>query len=172
MGRSRGVIRIRRPGARAFARLRGTLVVPVGSDVDARRGTVLLRSALRSGRVQQARFRGAIFRVRQSAAGDGTTDIVLARRRPATARAGGAVAAGLPARRRPPPSLWAHDSHGRYRTFGANSVTTVRGTTWRTTERRHGTLTQVTAGAVSVRDLHRRVTVVVRAGRRYLARAA
>jgi hypothetical protein len=73
--------------------------------------------------------------------------------------------------RRRPPSLWAHDSHGRYRTFGRNSVASVRGTTWRTTERRDGTLTGVTAGSVSVRDLRRHVTVVVRAGHRYLARA-
>ena len=72
--------------------------------------------------------------------------------------------------RRKPPSLWAHDSHGRYRTFGRNSVASVRGTTWRTTERHDGTLTQVSAGSVSVRDLHRRRTVIVRAGRRYLAR--
>ena len=55
--------------------------------------------------------------------------------------------------------------------FGRNSIATVRGTTWRTTERADGTVTQVIAGAVSVRDLRRHRSILVRAGHRYLARA-
>jgi hypothetical protein len=47
----------------------------------------------------------------------------------------------------------------------------VRGTIWLTKERCDGTLTQVTRGVVSVRDLTARKTVTVRAGRSYLARA-
>ena len=164
-----GTIRVRRPGARAFTRVRGTLVTPVGSEIDARAGTAVLTSALDDGRVQKASFRGTYFKVRQRRGAGGLTDIVLTARLHRSARAGGARAAG--ATRRTPPSLWAHDRHGRYRTFGANSVASVRGTTWRTTERRAGTLTEVTSGSVSVRDLRRRRTVLVRAGHRYLARA-
>jgi ferric-dicitrate binding protein FerR (iron transport regulator) len=67
-------------------------------------------------------------------------------------------------------SLWARDNHGRFRTHGANSVATARGTAWLTQDRCDGTRTRVTRGAVAVRDLARHRTVVVRAGHAYLAR--
>jgi hypothetical protein len=47
----------------------------------------------------------------------------------------------------------------------------VRGTVWTTTDRCDGTLTTVRKGRVTVRDFRRRRSVVVRAGRSYLARA-
>jgi hypothetical protein len=49
-------------------------------------------------------------------------------------------------------------------------VATVRGTRWYTEDRCGGTLTRVTQGAVAVRDLRRKRTVLVRAGHSYLAR--
>ncbi len=67
-------------------------------------------------------------------------------------------------------TLWAHDNHGRFSSRGHNSVATVRGTWWGTTETCAGTLTTVRQGLVSVRPRHGR-TVLVRAGHRYLARA-
>ncbi|MDP9345044.1 MAG: hypothetical protein M3P44_04880, partial [Actinomycetota bacterium] len=168
-----GTTRIRRPGSHTFKIVRRALKAPVGSEFDTRRGSLVLTSALPGGRVQQARFGGATFKVRQSRGGRGMTDIILTGDAPAASagRAGGVMAAAVPTRKKPP-SLWAHDSHGRYRTFGRNSVATVRGTTWRTTELATGTLTQVTSGAVSVRDLRGGVSVMVRAGGRYLARGA
>jgi hypothetical protein len=48
-------------------------------------------------------------------------------------------------------------------------VATVRGTYWETVDRCNGTLTVVRKGAVSVRDIHRRRTVLVRAGHSYFA---
>jgi hypothetical protein len=66
-------------------------------------------------------------------------------------------------------SLWG-SGKGRFRTKGKYSAATVRGTTWLTQERCDGTLTRVRSGTVSVRDLKRRKTVTVRAGRSYLAR--
>ena len=164
---SSGVIRVRRPGQRTFRVVSDGAVQPTGTEIDARRGTALLTTALGGGRVQHASFRGTYFKVRQSRGRRGLTDIVLTTG--AAARTGAARAAAVT--RRKPPSLWAHDSHGRYRTFGRNSIATVRGTTWRTTERADGTLTQVIAGAVSVRDLRRHRSTLVRAGHRYLARA-
>ena len=47
---------------------------------------------------------------------------------------------------------------------------TVRGTRWLTLDRCDGTLTRVTEGAVAVRDRRRGRTVLVEAGRSYLAR--
>ncbi len=67
------------------------------------------------------------------------------------------------------PALWAKDNHGQYSTRGQNSVATVRGTYWETINRCDGTLTVVKQGLVSVRDLHRHRTVLVRSGHSYLA---
>ena len=60
---------------------------------------------------------------------------------------------------------------GRFRTRGRYSSATVRGTTWTTTDRCDGTLTAVSSGRVVVRDFRRKRNVLVRAGKRYLARA-
>jgi len=64
--------------------------------------------------------------------------------------------------------LWGRDNGGRFRTHGRDSVATVRGTRWLTLDRCDGTLSRVTEGAVAVR--HRGRTVLVKAGRSYLAR--
>jgi hypothetical protein len=48
-------------------------------------------------------------------------------------------------------------------------VATVRGTSWYTEDRCDGTLTRVSQGSVSVRDLVNDRTVIVRAGHSYLA---
>jgi hypothetical protein len=75
-----------------------------------------------------------------------------------------------PAKKKPV-ALWGRDDHGAYQTHGRTSVATVRGTKWVTVETCAGTRTRVTEGAVAVRDLHRKRTVIVRAGHSYLARA-
>ncbi len=59
----------------------------------------------------------------------------------------------------------------RYRTQGRYSAATVRGTDWTVTDRCDGTLTTVRRGTVAVRDFRRRRTILVRAGKSYLARA-
>ena len=60
---------------------------------------------------------------------------------------------------------------GRFRTRGRYSAATVRGTTWSVTDRCDGTLTKVTKGKVAVRDFRRKKTIIVKAGKSYLARA-
>ena len=60
---------------------------------------------------------------------------------------------------------------GRFRTRGRYSSATVRGTTWTIADRCDGTLTSVRSGTVAVRDFRRRRTIIVRAGKAYLARA-
>ena len=116
--------------------------VPSGAVVDARKGTVVLRSAVDSdGRVQSATIRGAIFQVRQSPKANGVTDLVMRGGRPKGCPATGlgaashaAVARATPSKKsKPRPgALWARDNHGRFRTRGRNSVATVRGTRWST----------------------------------------
>ncbi len=46
----------------------------------------------------------------------------------------------------------------------------VRGTKWTTTDRCDGTLTTVTRGKVAVRDFRRKKTIIVKAGKSYLAK--
>jgi hypothetical protein len=165
-----GTVLVRVPGATRSAALSGSVSAPVGSVIDTRAGAVKLRTALPGGHTQTGTFHGGLFEVRQPAGGHGMTELVL-RGAPPTCPAGGVRAAAV-ARKRPPRVLWGHDRHGRFRTRASNSVITVRGTTWYVADRCDGTLTRVTSGSVSVRDLRRHRTVVVRAGQRYLARPA
>ena len=185
-----------RAGARAaqaptgFTPLRGAEVIPIGSEVHAVRGRLAITSvqsttaAGRTLRTQRAEFYEGIFQLRQRRARRPTTDIVLrspdfarlcGRRTGARASSGAprGVAVAAQARRRSSrrvARLWGN-GRGRFRTIRRRSAATVRGTVWLTEERCDGTLTRVTRGVVSVRDLGTRRTVTLRAGRSYLARA-
>ena len=173
-----GGVRVRLPGASVSQLLPRTARIPFGSVVDTRAGTIGITTELTGGATQTASFHGGIFTLRQSSGLAGLIDIVL--RTPSRARCtappaprGGARGAAL--NQLPPRELsrlWGADRGGRYRTHGANSVATVRGTKWLTVERCDGTLTKVSEGSVSVfdRSLGRRRTV--RAGGAYLARRA
>jgi hypothetical protein len=170
-----GTVKVKVPGQAGFADLAAGGSVPVGALVDTRAGSVRLTSALGRGRTQAGTFHGGMFQVRQTATGKGMTDLVLrggnfslCPRRSSPARGRAAAVA----RRRPPVRrLWGRDRGGRFRTHGRNSVATVRGTRWVTTDTCAGTRTTVTEGAVAVRDTRRHRTVVVRKGHSYLARA-
>jgi hypothetical protein len=169
-----GVVKVQAPGGSGFTALTAGSSVPVGAVVDTRAGTVQLTSAVSGGKTQDGTFRGALFQVRQSAKGTGMTDLVLRGGNfsvcPRASRARGRAAAVQRRRKPPVRRLWGSDKGGRFRTHGRNSVATVRGTRWVTTDTCAGTRTTVTEGAVSVRDLNRRKTVLVRAGKSYLAR--
>ena len=170
-GTASGTVGVKSPGASGWATLAGNAPVPVGSIVDARRGTVQLVTALPDGTTQAGSFHGAMFQVRQPRSGHGMTELVLhggsfAACGSSAQHAGAAHAAG---RSRVVRRLWGSDHHGRFRTRGSNSIATVRGTSWVTTDRCDGTLTSVSRGSVSVRDLHAKRTVLVRAGHSYLA---
>jgi hypothetical protein len=176
VSRGSGSVRVKVPGASRFAVLTAGAPVPVGSTIDARRGTAKLVTAVGSnGDTQSASFRGGIFQVRQSGASRGMTDIYLrgggfsaCRRAGRHARV--AVSAARKRRRhRTVRHLWGRDHHGRFRTHGRNAIATVRGTEWTVADRCDGTLTKVRRGAVSVRDRRRHKTVLVKAGHRYLA---
>jgi len=133
---------------------------------------VLQNAVTRGGRTQQASFRGALFQFSLSRREQGMVDIRVkqtpsgcsGRTAARVARAAKAAAPGG--------TLWAKDKHGRYRTHGRNSVATVRGTEWTTTETCSGTVTRVIQGAVAVKNLRTGRTVVVRAGHSYRARPA
>jgi hypothetical protein len=165
-----GTVLVRLSGSARPVALTDAASVPVGAIVDARRGSVELQSELPGGETQTGAFHGGVFEVRQPAGARGMTELVLRGPLP-TCDAGGARAAATTSRR-PPRGLWGRDDHGRFRTRGSNSVATVRGTAWYVADRCDGTLTRVSRGSVSVRDLRAGRTVTVRAGHSYLARGA
>jgi hypothetical protein len=65
--------------------------------------------------------------------------------------------------------VWGN-AKGHFRTKGRYAAATVRGTRWLTQDSCAGTLIRVAQGSVSVRDNVLRKTVIVRKGKRYLAR--
>jgi len=157
----------------AFLPLARATRIPVGSFLDTRRGTVRLTSARDTvGNTQSGTFASGVFQVLQSRrrSARGLTDVVLkgssfrrCRRRTGSRRAAGAQSRIVRRLRA--------NARGRFRTRGRHSAATVRGTVWDTRDTCAGTLTVVRRGSVAVRDFRRKRTIVVRAGKRYLARA-
>jgi hypothetical protein len=119
--------------------------------------------------VQDGLFWGAKFKTGQRRHGKGMTTLSL--RGGAACPSATLAVASRKGKRKRRRGLWARDHGGLYRTRGNDSVATVRGTRWLTKDRCNGTLTRVKRGVVSVRDLRRHKTVVVKAGHSYFARS-
>jgi hypothetical protein len=158
-----------------FLPLTAATQVPIGTTFDTRRGTVALNLATnRSGTaIQTGTFNGGLFITKQTRKSALTTMVLTGgglkgckTRLPR----GGAPKPVEGAQRRRGRRLFSN-ARGRFRTRGRNSTATVRGTQWLQKDTCAGTLTRVTAGSVRVRDLAKRRTKVVRAGKRYFARA-
>jgi len=178
-----GIVLVRRPGTDAAVPLDPTQPVPVGSVLDATRGTLTLtvatprgvaRTAQAGSGTQTADFTGSRFVVSQTP-GTAQTQLKMTggdfSQCGTTARSAsrGTAFAAASRRKRRVRSLWG-SGHGRFTTRGRNSSATVRGTIWRVTDRCDGTLTTVTRGVVVVHDHVRNRTKVLRKGQSYLAR--
>lgn len=169
-----GMVKIKLPGQNRWALLEDGENIPLGSLVHTLNGSVVLTSELAGGQEQTGTFWGGVFQVRQ-ARKSGVTDIVLrggdfrrCRRGAPRSRPSAIISRR---RRRGVRRLWAKDDHGRFQTYGRDSVATTRGTLWLTEDRCGGTLTRVREGAVVVRRRHSRGKgVVVKAGQRRLVR--
>jgi hypothetical protein len=158
-----GTVRVKLPGSGQFVDLDGSQGIPLGSTVDTKSGVLELSSVPKAGgRAEKAKFYDGIFKVTQPG---GITQLALVEALAPCGRAAAAAAAKKPRTRR----LWG-DGSGSFRTRGQYSAATVRGTKWLVQDSCAGTLTRVTKGAVSVRDNVKHKTVVVRAGKRYVAR--
>jgi hypothetical protein len=171
---------VKEPGSSAFVPVTAATQIPVGSQLDTRVGTIQMTAASTSqNSTYTGRFGGAVFSVGQSKrrSAHGLTTLKLLE---------GAVNGGPSfARCTAPKRKGAHvaalsgrvvqllhaSAHGKFRTQGRYSAATVRGTKWDTVDRCDGTLTVVHQGTVAVTDFRRHKTVIVHAGRRYLARA-
>jgi virginiamycin B lyase len=171
VGAASGQVSVKLKGTSTFVALTSDVSVPTGSELNTTKGSVALTSALdTNGKTQTATFSGGRFKVLQTTRGRGMTDLYLTGPKPGRCMAPNRATASYAATTKKTRSLWGRDDHGRFRTHGRDSVATVRGTRWFTQDRCDGTLTRVTQGAVSVRDLHRKRTKIVRAGHSYLAR--
>jgi hypothetical protein len=168
------------PGARA-ARVKGNSFVPltvareipIGSQIDARRGQLVLMTATATpGRLGAGEFSGGIFTLLQNRRQLGVTELQLRGASAAACRpTGKARTAAVKRLSKRVLGLLRASVKGQFRTRGRFSAGTVRGTRWTTTDRCDGTLTQVTRGAVSVLDFRERKTVLVPQGYSYLAKA-
>jgi hypothetical protein len=175
-----GVVLVK-TGSGKFRQLTGTRQLPVGSEVNALRGSLrLVTATARQHVTQTGTFRGGVFRVSQASRGASKGLATLSLLQGAVK---GAPAYGVCTRRGKSSDATAtatshkvlqllHASaRGKFRTAGRYSAATVRGTVWSVANRCDGTLTHVSTGTVAVTDFVRHVTVVVHAGQSYLARA-
>ena len=173
-----GTVLVRRPGASGFVRLVGAQPIPIGSLVQATSGVVRLTTARDArGGQQTARFYAGRFRIRQNRTAFPVTELDLVGgsfddcgRAAARARARFVAKKKRKRSKKVVRRLWG-DGEGRFRTDGNYGSAGVRGTIWLTEDRCDGTLVRVRRGTVEVRDLPRRRTVTLTAGRSYLARA-
>jgi streptogramin lyase len=164
-----GTVSVKSPTAPGFAALGAAASIPIGSEIDASHGTLRLVTALPKGVTQSVTVWGGTFRLGQSAGGNGLTTLRLTGPRPTCTKAGVAHASSAKAHSKSR-QLWAKDNHGRYRSYGSYSATTVLGTEWETVDSCAGTLTRVLQGKVLVTNMHNHKTVRVSAGHSYLAR--
>jgi virginiamycin B lyase len=163
-----GEILVQLPGSGTYLPLSAASTVPVGTTIDATRGTLKLTNIKNStGKLQTGRFWGGVFSFRQTRGKQGTTVLTLAA--PLSCSKSRLHTASATANKRMR-QLWGKDNNGRFVTRGRSAVATVRGTAWFTRDTCEGTLVSVTRGSVAVRDLVRKVTVIVSAGHKYLAR--
>jgi hypothetical protein len=162
----RGTVRVRLPGSRQFVRLDGAAVQRVGAEYDARKGVIEITAVPRRGaKPEVARFYDGIFRLTQPG---GITTLTLTEKL-APCPKGKAKRASAAAKRPKKRRLWG-DGKGRFRTKGRYAAATVRGTKWLVEDSCTGTLTKVAKGSVTVRDLVRKKNIIVKKGKRYLAR--
>ena len=176
-----GTVLIRLPGAHGFTALTSSTLIPDGSELDATNGRVrLLVASGVPGVTNAVELYGGRFIVHQTTGATPRTYFILSQPltgcQPPIGPAHIASAAeGLDARaksRKGPRSrhLWVTEHGGRFNTQGQYVSTSVEGTTWLTSDTCTSSSVTVTQGVVKVRDLVRRRTVTLHAGRSYTAK--
>jgi len=165
-----------------FVSLKGVAAVPMGSTLDTRKGEVALTAAVNGQRPtsprqlrREARFRAGIFAIRQARK---RRKAKAAKRIPPRAELASPPGAERPCAASGPPKGTSVRSlvtttKGVFRTVGgAATATPAKGTsTFITTDRCDGTLTEVGRGRVAVTANRSGRRQVVRAGRAYIVRA-
>jgi hypothetical protein len=162
----KGTVLVQCPGEPAFTRLTAPRQIPLGCDVDTRKGTVGLTSARTDGALQSGEFWDGLVHITQEA-----DFAVLTLQGPLDCAShdrsvpGGRAAAA----RRRGRGLWG-TGKGRFRIVGRRGSASARGTTWETADTCADTTAfRVTESVVDVRDFVKNRTVAVSAGKTYVA---
>jgi hypothetical protein len=164
-----GTVKIKLPNRRRFRRMTEGEQLPVGTIVDTLNGRIgLTAAANKKGGLARADFYDGIFKLGQTKGRRPITTLTLVEKLAGCKSSGKATAA---ARRKKKRRLWG-DGKGRFQTKGTHSAATVVGTKWLVEDRCTSTLTRVVRGRVKVRDFVKQKTVLVKAGKRYIAQAA
>jgi hypothetical protein len=159
----KGKVTFKVPGG-ATTPLGAPMVVRNATVVDATAGVVKVtveRDA--TGALDSVDAWGSAFKVHQDQGKRPATTLTLTGA--ATSSRKIATAAKASAKR----SLWVNGK-GNFKTRGKRASAIVRGTYWLTEETDAGTRVQVKRGLVAVRDFVKKVTVLVTAGRSYVAK--
>jgi dipeptidyl aminopeptidase/acylaminoacyl peptidase len=157
-----GTVLVKLKGAANFTPLTALSSVPVGSELDLTKGRIRLTSTGAAGATQTAVFYQGRAVVGQTRAATPVTTLTLSGPLVCPKRK-------VSAKKPPSRSLWGNGT-GNYITTGRYAAATVRGTVWLTQDTCNGTLIRVQSGTVSVFDKVKKRTVIVRAGKSYLAK--
>ena len=163
----RGSVCFTPPKSKKCIKLTDSVQIPIKSIIDTTKGRINLTTAADlKGTVQSAWFYDGIFKMSQTKGSNPITELAMVGPKLSCPKGKKArVSAKKPKTRK----LWG-DGKGKFRTRGDFSSATIRGTKWVVIDRCDGTLTRVARGTVTVRDEVRKKTVIVRAGKQYLAR--
>jgi hypothetical protein len=163
-----------------FVPIKGVATVPIGSEIDSRKGQLEIRTASKftkkgqRTKLQQGRFGAGIFKIRQAArrragaAAKPSTDLVL-RTPPGLSRACAASSKVRPIKGIV--RTLAASAKGAFRAVGAAATVTAGDGTWIVSDRCDGTLTEVGRGKVTVRDTKHKRNIRLRSGQGYLVKA-
>jgi len=161
LGPVSGRVLIKLPGAATSVPLTTPRAIPVGTQLDATRGSLVVMAATAvAGKLAAALLEGGLFQLLQSGGLGGLVDVKMST--PSTAN----CVAGNPSRVL---ALLNARVHGSFRTDGRYSAATARGTEWTTAEQCDGTLTRVQEGVVAVQNLRTGQTTSVSPGQTYVA---
>ncbi len=164
VGATSGTVRIRRRGSRGFTTLRDDQQVPVGSEVDARRGRVRLTVENDPGVNEVAEFYNGVFIVRQlTRRVQPLTQLSLSQPLSCPRSAGTRASASKRRRGARRRRLWG-TGVGHFRTRGRHAAATVRGTVWMTQDTCTATTVRVKQGVVDVFAFPTKRTIQVSAG--------
>jgi hypothetical protein len=159
-----GTVKVKAPGGK-FKTLKVGQQIPVGTTVDTTKGRITLVTAAKGGKTDQADFFDGVFKVGQAKKSKLTTLSLVEK----LACKGAGKAASTAKKKKKKRRLWG-DGHGKFRTKGSFSSATVRGTKWLVQDTCTTTTTTVKRGTVTVRDFVKRKNVIVKKGKKYVAR--
>ena len=160
-----GTVKIKLPGTDKFVELEEGQQIPLGTIVDTRKGRVTIVAAAGDGR-QPTSTTASSSSARRKGSKPITVLTLVEKLTGCKTKKKATAAAKKKKKRR----LWGNGS-GRFRTKGKHSAATVVGTKWLVEDRCTSTLTRVVRGKVRVRDFVKKKNVIVKAGKKYVARA-